>query len=122
MTSTDLSRNALGSYGESLAARYLTDRGLVVLDRNWRCPQGEIDLVLREASTLVICEVKTRRSAEFGHPLEAVTEQKLHRLRILAVAWLRAHSVKAKDVRIDLVSVVQPVRGPAQIEHVPGVG
>ena len=62
MTTTAASRQALGAYGETLAARLLTvERGMVLLDRNWRCPEGELDLVLRDGDVLVACEVKTRR-------------------------------------------------------------
>ena len=66
-------KQALGAHGEALAARHLVQRGMVVLDRNWRCPDGEIDLVLRDGPVLVVCEVKTRRSTAYGTPLEAVT-------------------------------------------------
>ena len=69
-------RQALGAYGEELAARHLRERGLVVLDRNWRCPLGEIDLVLRDGDTLVVCEVKTRSGVGYGTPHEAVTPAK----------------------------------------------
>ncbi len=65
-------KRALGAYGEELAARHLVAAGMVVLDRNWRGPAGEIDLVLRDGSTLVVCEVKTRSSEAFGTPHEAV--------------------------------------------------
>ena len=70
---TTTHHQALGRYGEVLAARHLVERGMVVLDRNWRCPLGEIDLVLRDGDTLVVCEVKTRTSHDYGSPHEAVT-------------------------------------------------
>src|SRR4028119_1143926 len=73
-------RSVLGAQGEALAARHLTEQGMVLLDRNWRCPIGEIDLVLRDGSVLVVCEVKTRSSNAYGSPLEAVTERKAARL------------------------------------------
>ena len=113
---------ALGRYGEALAARHLTDRGMVVLDRNWRCDAGEIDLVLRDGRVLVVCEVKTRTSNDFGTPQEAVSEQKLQRLRRLAVRWLADHDVHPPEVRIDLVAVLRPRSGPSLVEHVEGVG
>jgi putative endonuclease len=122
MTSTSAQRNALGAFGESLAARHLTQQGMVVLDRNWRCPSGEIDLVLRDLDVLVICEVKTRSSTDFGDPLEAVTEAKVARLRRLAVAWIRERGIHPRDIRIDIVGVIQPRSGAALIEHVAGVG
>ncbi len=122
MTSTAAQRNALGAFGESLAARHLTQQGMVLLDRNWRCEAGEIDLVLRDGQVLVVCEVKTRSSTAFGDPLEAVTDVKVSRLRRLAAAWIRDRHVHPSDIRIDVVGVLKPQRGPAQIEHVAGVG
>jgi len=77
--STSTRRQALGAYGERLAARHLVEQGLVVLDRNWRCPTGEIDLVLRDGDVLVVCEVKTRTSSVCGSPHEAITPVKLAR-------------------------------------------
>ncbi len=68
---------ALGRYGETLAERHLTGLGMVLLDRNWRCPDGEADLVLRDGSTLVVCEVKTRSNHDHGSPHEAVTPAKV---------------------------------------------
>jgi putative endonuclease len=95
---------------------------MVVLDRNWRCPAGEIDLVLRDGRVLVVCEVKTRSSARFGSPLEGVTERKAARLRRLAARWLSEHQVRPDDVRIDLVGVLVPAQGSPRLEHVRGVG
>lgn len=115
-------RLALGRYGEDLAARHLTEAGLVLLDRNWRCDLGEIDLVLRDGRVLVICEVKTRSSNAYGSPLEAVTAVKLQRLRRLGACWMRERRVRAEDVRIDMVGVLRPRRGPATVEHVAGLG
>ncbi|HSJ21226.1 MAG TPA: YraN family protein [Nocardioidaceae bacterium] len=122
MTSTARQRSGLGAYGEGLAARHLTEQGMVLLDRNWRCELGEIDLVLRDGRALVVCEVKTRSSLAFGSPLEAVTEQKAARLRRLAARWLADHAVHPHDVRIDLVGVLVPSTGGVTVDHVRGVG
>jgi putative endonuclease len=122
-SATAAARQALGAYGESLAARHLVDvEGMVLLDRNWRCEAGEIDLVLRDGPVLVVCEVKTRSSAACGTPHEAVGAAKLARLRRLAVRWMVDHHVRVPDVRIDLVAVLRPRRGPALVEHVRGIG
>ncbi|HET8603534.1 MAG TPA: YraN family protein [Marmoricola sp.] len=118
---TAAQRNSLGRYGEALAARRLVDQGMVLLDRNWRCDAGEIDLVLRDGDTLVVCEVKTRRSTAQGHPLEAVTRRKADRLRRLAARWLAAHDVRPVDVRIDMVGILRPARGELVVEHVRGI-
>ena len=115
-------RRALGRYGEQLAARYLGERGLTVLDRNWRCPHGEIDLVARDGDCLVFCEVKTRRSQRFGAPVEAVDRRKAARLRRLAAAWLQAHDEHADRVRIDVIGILRPRVGPAVVRHLQGVG
>ena len=114
--------SSLGSYGERVAAQRLVGQGMVLVDRNWRCDQGEIDLVLRDGDTLVFCEVKTRTTAAYGHPLEAVGETKYARLRRLAACWLEAHDVHAQGVRIDLVGVLLAGRGAAEVEHLRGVG
>ena len=121
MTTTARQRSALGAYGEALAARHLIDQGMTLLDRNWRCDLGEIDLVLRDGRVLVFCEVKTRSSTAFGSPLEGVTERKAARVRRLAARWLTTHSVRPDEVRIDLVGVLLPRQGPAQVDHVRGV-
>lgn len=115
-------RMATGGYGEASAARYLVEHGMVVLDRNWRCAIGELDLVLRDGSVLVFCEVKTRASAAFGAPLEAVTAEKVARLRRLATRWMKEHGVYADHVRLDLVGVRLDVNGPGRFDHVRGVG
>jgi len=122
-SATAAARRALGAYGEALAARHLVDvQGMVLLDRNWRCDEGEIDLVLRDGAVLVVCEVKTRTSAVCGTPHEAVDAAKLARLRRLAVRWMVDRGVRVPDVRVDLVAVLRPRRGPAAVEHVRGIG
>ncbi len=81
-------RQQLGAEGEARVARHYEARGYSVLDRNWRCRDGELDLVLRHGRTLVVCEVKTRSSAAFGTPAEAVTGKKQAKLRLLARRYL----------------------------------
>jgi putative endonuclease len=110
-------RAALGAYGERIAVRVLTDAGLTVLDRNWRCREGELDVVARDGDALVFCEVKTRTGTGFGHPVEAVTAEKRRRLRLLARSWLAAHDHHAPDLRFDVVGVHVPARGPARVTH-----
>ena len=106
-----------GARGERIAAAYRTDAGLRVLDRNWRCRDGEIDLVARDGDALVFCEVKTRRGTGFGHPVEAVTAAKQRRLRTLAQRWLAAHDQHAPDLRFDVVGVLVRREGPALVSH-----
>lgn len=113
-------RQAVGAYGERTAERHLVAAGLVVLARNWRCPEGEIDLVLRDGDELVFCEVKTRRGAAFGTPAEAVVAAKVRRLRRLAAKWLELGGHHPHTVRFDVVSVLPQPRGAAHVEHLRG--
>jgi putative endonuclease len=99
-------KDACGRFGEELATTHLISQGLVVLDRNWRCDVGEVDIVAREGDVLVICEVKTRSSRRFGSPLEAITPAKAARLRRLAARWVSEHDVRPTQIRIDLVGIV----------------
>ncbi|TGN66275.1 YraN family protein [Nocardioides eburneiflavus] len=115
-------KRLLGQRGEAIAARHLTGLGMEVIDRNWRCDAGEIDLVLRDGRVLVVCEVKTRTSTAYGTPLEAIDQRKLDRLRRLAARWLRVHDCHPDDVRIDMVGVLAPPGLPVEIEHVEGAG
>ena len=118
----DHTRQGLGRYGETLAARHLTAAGMVLLDRNWATATGEIDLLLREDDVLVVCEVKTRTSDACGLPHEAVDTAKVERLRRVADEWLAVHAADPRDVRVDLVAVTRPRKGPSVVEHVRGIG
>lgn len=114
-------KDALGRYGEDHAAQVLTEAGMAVLDRNWRCAEGELDLVAVDGGVLVACEVKTRRDDTFGGPLVAVTPAKLARLRRLAIAWCRAHGWKG-PVRIDVIAIWAVAPGRVdRVEHLRGV-
>ena len=119
---SDGRNQSIGAYGERVAAQRLVEAGMVVVDRNWRCPAGELDLVLRDGDVLVFCEVKTRADTAFGHPLEAVGPAKVERLRVLAGRWMHEHQVRAAGVRIDLVGVLLAEHGRADVTHVKAVG
>lgn len=114
----------LARIGEDRAAAHVEDLGWTVVDRNWRCRLGELDVVAHDPATdtLVFIEVKCRSGYGYGHPLEAVTDAKLARLRVLALAWLREKDVHAARLRLDAIGIV--VRAGAEIEltHVRGVG
>ncbi|MET4059679.1 putative endonuclease [Arthrobacter sp. UYP6] len=110
-------KDTLGQRGEELAASYLAAAGIDIIDRNWRCADGEIDLVGIEHGTLVIVEVKTRSSLDYGHPLEAITPVKLARLYLLASRWRRAQGRHYTSFRVDAVSVVDDGAGSPVIEH-----
>ena len=113
-------KDAVGRYGERVAAAYLEGRGWQVLDRNWRGPDGELDIVALRAGELIVVEVKTRRGLGFGHPAEAVTARKRARLRRLTAQWLAAHEVRPRSLRIDVIAVLVPRSGAARVEHLVG--
>jgi putative endonuclease len=113
-------KDAVGRYGEDVAARHLLEAGFDVLARNWRCSAGEIDIVARDGDVVVICEVKTRSSLTYGLPAEAVTARKAARLRELALWWLREHPAGGSPVRFDVVSVLRSGRGAASVQHLRG--
>jgi putative endonuclease len=115
-------KDELGRQGEQIAADYLRRIGLQILDRNWSCQEGEIDIVAAERRALVICEVKTRSGTRYGTPLEAITRRKRSRLRRLAVRWVLAHGVLFDEVRVDAVGVLRSASGEFAVEHVRGVG
>ena len=112
---------SLGEMGERFARRDLVARGLVELDRNWRCDAGEIDLVMLDGSTVVAVEVKTRRGVGHGHPLEAVDDDKLARLHALVWRWMAEHGITAAGVRVDVAGVVWPHHGRPSMTYVQGM-
>ncbi|WSF68960.1 YraN family protein [Streptomyces decoyicus] len=121
-TPTDTRRRALGRYGEDLAARRLIEAGMRILDRNWRCRDGEIDIVAADGDALVVCEVKTRRAGWYEHPMAAVRPEKTARLRLLAERWLERHGGPPPGgVRIDVIGVLLPARGAPVVQHARGV-
>ncbi len=100
-------QNELGRRGEDLAAEYLEGLGLVVLARNWRCREGELDILATDGlSTLVVCEVKTRTGTGFGTPFEAVTLGKRRRLRRLTQLYLSATHSGWQRVRFDVIGIL----------------
>ncbi|GIE93617.1 YraN family protein [Paractinoplanes rishiriensis] len=111
-------RRAVGAYGERVAAEHLQDLGLVVLDRNWRCPDGELDLVLRDGDAIVFCEVKTRRGTGFGTPAESIGPRKVRKLRQLANRWLAGSGLRARELRFDVVEVLPQRSGAPLVTHI----
>ena len=98
---------AIGAYGEKVAGTYLETRGAVIIDRNWRIREGEIDIVAELSNGVIaFVEVKTRSSMAFGHPLEAISSAKAHRLQRLALGWMATHSRFGQEYQIDCVSVL----------------
>ena len=113
-------KDVLGRFGEDVAAAHLEAEGLVLIARNWRCREGEIDIVAVEGEVLVFCEVKTRSSAAFGSPAEAVSPTKLRRLKVLAARWLAQSPQVWIELRFDVVSVLRTPSGLV-VEHLRAV-
>lgn len=111
-------RQAVGAYGEQRAAEHLQAHGLVLLHRNWRCSDGEVDLILRDGDTVVFCEVKTRRGDTFGTPAEAVDYRKVRKLRQLGARWLHESGIHPRSIRFDVVEVRSRRHGDDEITHI----
>jgi putative endonuclease len=121
---TTLTRAEIGALGEQLAVDHLRSVGLRVLTRNWRCRHGELDVIAADdaARIVVFVEVKTRTSDQFGGVSQAVTPNKVRRLRRLAGLWLAAQDGSWAAVRIDVIGVrIGRSRAP-EITHLRGVG
>ncbi|MCB1274549.1 MAG: YraN family protein [Leucobacter sp.] len=112
----------LGARGETLAAEYLAGRGFVLLERNWRSRrEGELDIVARDGAAIVAVEVKARSGTGTGHPLEAITWRKAHRLRGLLLSWMRAHGEQAEQLRVDAIGIVLRAGAAPEITHLRGI-
>ena len=109
-------KQVLGKYGEDLAAQYLNDRGYQIVDRNWRCSTGEIDLVALHHDRYIFVEVKTRNGTGFGHPFEAITSNKVSRMRKLVAQWCIANEKAGVRVRLDAIAVLIS-GGRVAVEH-----
>ncbi|WP_232283831.1 YraN family protein [Saccharomonospora cyanea] len=110
----------LGRRGEDLAAEHLRRQGLTVLERNWRCREGEIDVLATDGRTLIVCEVKTRSGRGYGSPAESVTPEKRNRIRSLALRWLAARRVAWCPLRFDVIAIDCPPQGTPVLRHLVG--
>ena len=121
---TSWTRAEIGALGEQLAVDHLTSLGLAVLDRNWRCRYGELDVIAADAATrtAVFVEVKTRTSDHFGGVEQAVTPDKVRRLRRLAGLWLAGQDGSWAAVRIDVIGVRIGRQRTPEITHLQAVG
>lgn len=116
-------RQLLGRRGEEHAADYLRGLGWRILERNWRCREGEVDIIAHDPETgaLVVVEVKTRAGTGYGSPLEAITHAKAHRLRRLAAIYAREHWAGTRRLRVDAIGLVWPLGQKAILTHVRGI-
>lgn len=109
---------SIGTFGEKAVADSLTARGFLVVGRNWRIKEGEIDIIATSPDkTFVFVEVKTRTSQAYGHPFEAITREKAHRMQRLALAWLATHQYFGSDYQVDCAAVLISPDGSYSIEY-----
>ena len=113
-------RQETGRVGEELAASHLERQGYRIVDRNWRCSLGELDIVAVADGVVVAIEVKTRKSSRFGGPLEAITRTKRERLRLLVIEWMREHEVRGA-LRIDAIGIQLDDDGGINLAHIRGI-
>jgi putative endonuclease len=111
-------RRSLGRVGESIAGTFLNNKGYIILERNWRTPYGEIDMVARQSESIVFVEVKTRSSKSLGPPEISITPRKAEHMRSSAEYYIQQHPETNADWRIDLITIqLQPDDSPAIIDH-----
>ncbi len=114
-----LGRNELGAYGETAAESELLKRGYQIIERDYRCKLGEIDIVARDAGEIVIVEVKTRSSRSHGDPQDSVTRRKASKLIALGMNYLAERQISDAQWRIDVVAVLVETTGPPTIDVIP---
>lgn len=110
-------RKRLGERGEEAAAAYLERAGLQIVEMNWRCPSGEIDIVALDGQTLVLCEVKTRKTASKGTPESAVTPAKQRKYAKLAAAYVQQAGIEPVETRFDVISILVVSDDRALLRH-----
>jgi len=103
----------LGSLGEEMAAGYLESEGYEILERNYRCPYGEIDIVARKEGRLIFAEVKTRRSRSCGAPAEAVNRSKQKKIRLTASSYMAGYTEKVRGIEFQVIEI--------QLNHLQGL-
>ncbi|KIL35273.1 endonuclease [Cohnella kolymensis] len=114
-------RAAVGRAGEEAAARHLADLGYTVIERNWRCRSGEIDLIAHDGATIVFIEVRSRSNpTRFGTAVEAVNARKCRQVREVAAYYLRQQAGFERSVRFDVIAVTFLQDGISEIKHLPG--
>lgn len=113
-------KDQLGRDGEDAACKHARGLGMRIVDRNWRCKHGELDIIARDGDAYVFIEVKTRRGTAYGHPFAAITRHKVRRLRQLCGLWMAAHDVRG-PMRMDAVAVHAPPGQPMRVEYLRGI-
>jgi len=111
---------SIGSWGEDIAEKYLKKKGYAIIERNFRCKLGEIDIIALNNAQLVFIEVKTRQNQKYGLPCEAVNKEKLRHLTRTANYFVASRSINYKDVRLDVIEVLKQ-NGKTYLHHIENV-
>lgn len=115
----NLTKQQIGKTGEKVAADYLIRHGYRIIERNWRCRSGEIDIIAAKNSYVIFVEVRTRRTtSSYGKPQESVDYRKQHQVRKTANVYLFQHGLNDVPLRFDVMSIVLKSDGTATIEHI----
>ena len=113
-----MDNRTLGERGEAIAAAYLKGQRFIIIERNFRCKGGEVDIIAREGKTLVFVEVKTRRTLTFGPPQLALTPFKQRQISKAALTWLAKKKQFGANARFDVIAIIAPDHQVPQIEHI----
>lgn len=113
----DLHNQRTGNYGESLAEKHLLQKGYTILERNWRYSRAEVDIIAKHDNTLVLVEVKTRRSNKYGLPEEAVSTKKQQQMVLAANAYAEEHNIE-HEIRFDVVAITLIKGQEPEIYHI----
>jgi putative endonuclease len=108
----------IGARGEEIAVAYLRGQKYAIVERNFRCKAGEVDIVARDGATLVFVEVKTRRTMSFGPPQASVTPFKQRQISKAALVWLAKHRHQDASARFDVIAILLPDHAVPAIEHI----
>lgn len=114
-------RKTLGAHGEALAIAYLREKNYHIVEQNWHCRRGEIDIVARHGEGWVFCEVKTRRSHSTQDALMNITARKQEKMILSAQLYIAKHNLDDVMWRIDAIGIAIPHNGQAIIDHVEDV-
>lgn len=110
----------LGQFGEEVAVEYLIKNGYKIIERNYRCKLGEIDIIAKKYDLLIFVEVKTRRNNNFGYPVESITKEKQRHIYNTVYYYLITHKIAYNEVRIDAIEVYVEF-GNTRINHIPDI-
>ena len=111
-------RRTLGARGEAIAATYLLGKRFAIVEKNFRCKGGEVDIIAREGSTFVFVEVKTRRNLSFGPPQMALTPFKQRQISKAALTWLAKKHLIGASARFDVIAILAPDHQVPVIDHI----